>query len=381
MTVDRDQGRADTAEVLGERLVLDGIKVDFGTGRPAVDIDRLEVEPGEFVCLVGPSGCGKTTTMRVIAGLMSPTEGSITVGDRRIDGLPVQKRNVGMVFQNYALYPNMTVRRNVDYSLRKRGDGKASRARRVDELAALLNLGHLLDRRPKELSGGEQQRVALGRALAKNPSLFLLDEPLSNLDAKLRNQMRRELVKLHRLVRSTVIYVTHDQLEAMTMSSRIAVMSGGIVQQFDSPDVVYSRPANRFVAGFIGSPAMNFVDGELSTGEAGVMIKAALGEVVPSARIQAALASAAATAGRRVVIGVRPEHVLIGAAAAGAAQKAKVTLVENVGSELLISLSDGDCDLMARTAPGELIQVGQSIPYSFDPDHLHVFGEDEKALT
>jgi multiple sugar transport system ATP-binding protein len=370
------------AVISGESLTLRNISRRFGANLSAVDIDELSVEAGEFVALVGPSGCGKTTTMKMIAGLEIPTSGEIFVGGRKVNDIPVQQRNVGMVFQNYALYPNMSVRGNLEYSLKKRRDPKDARHRRVQEIAQLLDIDHLLDRRPKQLSGGEQQRVALGRALAKSPSLFLLDEPLSNLDAKLRNQMRRELVRLHRHVRSTILYVTHDQLEAMTMSHRIAVMQGGVVQQFDTPAEVYANPSNQFVAGFIGSPSMNFFPGTLASAGGEIRIETGLGILEPPPRIARSLA-ASATSGA-VTVGVRPEAVLI---AAGDPDKATlpmnglVSLVENVGAELYVTISTAAGEIMSRVEAGRPVEVGGPVSFGFPAERTHVFLPSGAAVS
>src|SRR3712207_1344982 len=232
-----------------------GLRKVYENGRVGVHGIDLEVEDGEFVVLVGPSGCGKSTTLRMVAGLEAPSAGRLSIGGRDVTGVPPADRDIAMVFQNYALYPHMTVRENLGFALRLRRQPRAEIARRVDDAAATLGLGDELDRLPRQLSGGQRQRVAIGRAIVRQPQLFLFDEPLSNLDAKLRVQMRREIAALHRRLRATVLYVTHDQVEAMTLATRVAVMKGGIVQQLDDPQVVYDRPANVYVAKFVGSPA------------------------------------------------------------------------------------------------------------------------------
>ena len=274
----------------------------------AVDGVDLEIDDGEFVSILGPSGCGKTTLLRMLAGLEQPTAGTISIGAKRVDGLPPAQRNVAMVFQTYALYPHMTVAGNIEYPLRKRRLQKAERARRVRDTAAMLELEDLLQRKPRELSGGQQQRVALGRALVRDPAVFLLDEPLSNLDAKLRTHMRAELIRLHRRIGRTMVYVTHDQLEAMTMSGRIAVLRDGRVQQFAPPQEIYARPTNDFVAGFIGTPSMNFIDGRL-TGD-GATLTFHRGEWSLPIR-NLTLTDERAGPDRRVRLGVRPEDVLV----------------------------------------------------------------------
>ena len=250
-------------------VAFEKVRKEFGSTVAVDDLD-LTIDEGEFVSLLGPSGCGKTTTLRMLAGLEEPTGGTLRIGERVVNGVPPSQRDIAMVFQSYALYPHMTVGKNIAYPLRKRGVREPERSERVGATARLLELEELLDRKPRQLSGGQQQRVALGRALVREPEVFLLDEPLSNLDARLRAHMRAELIELHRRIGRTMIYVTHDQLEAMTMSTRIAVMNAGVLQQFATPADIFHRPANVFVAGFIGSPGMSLVSGELiSVSESG----------------------------------------------------------------------------------------------------------------
>jgi multiple sugar transport system ATP-binding protein len=255
-------------------LVLDRLRKEFADGTVAVNGLDLTIEEQAFVTLLGPSGCGKTTTLRMIAGLEQPTGGTIRLGDRVLNDVPPVRRDIAMVFQSYALYPHMTVRGNLEYPLRKRRVAAPERTTRVARIAEQLQLGPLLERKPRQLSGGQQQRVALGRAMIRDPELFLLDEPLSNLDAQLRLHMRAELIELHRRVGRTMIYVTHDQLEAMTMSDRIAVLKDGHLQQYAEPAEVYRRPANLFVATFIGSPAMNLIEGVIAMGATGAVLRA-----------------------------------------------------------------------------------------------------------
>ena len=244
-------------------VTFDNVRKTFGETVAIPGLD-LMIRSGEFVSLLGPSGCGKTTTLRMLAGLEQPTSGEIRIGDRPVNDVAPAQRDIAMVFQSYALYPHMNVAENIAYPLRKRGVPKAERPAKVKAVADLLQLGPLLTRKPKQLSGGQQQRVALGRALVRDPQVFLLDEPLSNLDAKLRAHMRAELIELHRRLGKTMVYVTHDQLEAMTMSTRIAVMRDGVLQQFATPAEIYHWPANAFVAGFIGTPAMTIAEGEIA---------------------------------------------------------------------------------------------------------------------
>jgi multiple sugar transport system ATP-binding protein len=253
-------------------LDIHGVRKCFGKGDKAVEVLKkidIAVEPGEFLILVGPSGCGKSTLLNIIAGLEEPTEGAIRIGSRDVVGVPPAQRDIAMVFQSYALYPTMSVADNIGFALEMRKVPKADRQRRVNEVAEMLQITHLLDRRPSQLSGGQRQRVAMGRALARQPKLFLFDEPLSNLDAKLRVEMRAEIKRLHQTSGITSVYVTHDQIEAMTLGSRIAVMKGGVLQQLGTPDEIYHRPANTYVAGFIGSPTMNLIEGHPVAGGAG----------------------------------------------------------------------------------------------------------------
>ncbi|MEY5100247.1 MAG: hypothetical protein RJA36_2966, partial [Pseudomonadota bacterium] len=263
---------------------------------------NLEIEAGEFLILVGPSGCGKSTLLSMIAGLDSPTSGSIHIGERDVTNLPSKDRDIAMVFQSYALYPNMTVAQNIAFGLEIRKVPKAEREAAVQRVAQMLQIGHLLDRKPGQLSGGQRQRVAMGRALARDPKLFLFDEPLSNLDAKLRVEMRAEIKQLHQRTRTTTVYVTHDQVEAMTLGDRIAVMKDGIVQQFGSPADIYGRPANRFVAEFIGSPAMNMIDASCH----GQRVTAHGVDLALNSRQQAALD---VRGGGELVYGLRPEDL------------------------------------------------------------------------
>lgn len=329
----------------------------------AVENLDLNIEEGEFVSLLGPSGCGKTTTLRMLAGLEFPSEGEIRIGDRVVNDLPPGERDIAMVFQSYALYPHMTVRRNMEYPLKKRGLPKAERQERVASAAAMLELTPLLDRKPRQLSGGQQQRVALGRALVRDPQVFLLDEPLSNLDAKLRSYMRAELVQLHARLGRTMVYVTHDQLEAMTMSNRIAIMLAGKLQQFAPPQEVYRAPANRFVASFIGTPSMNLVDGQL-TREADRWHFRAPGLSLPVPPLtDDALAGEAC-------LGLRPEHVLLGEGEL----EARVHLVEQTGHENIVVLEIAEgVRLTGRTPAAQVLRRGETVRYRCDSEQIHVF--------
>ncbi|MEO0701766.1 MAG: ABC transporter ATP-binding protein [Pseudomonadota bacterium] len=323
----------------------------------------LAIDEGEFVSLLGPSGCGKTTTLRMLAGLDFPTSGSISIGDRVVNDLAPGERDIAMVFQSYALYPHMTVADNIAYPLKKRGVPKAERGPMVQKTAELLQLTELLSRKPRQLSGGQQQRVALGRALVRDPKVFLLDEPLSNLDAKLRGYMRVELVELHRRLGRTMVYVTHDQLEAMTMSDRIAVMEGGRLQQFAPPTQVYREPANRFVAGFIGTPAMNLIDGELSQSGGAWQFNA------PSVSLNCPPLLEKATAGP-VCLGVRPEDVIFGEGPISAT----VQVVEQTGHENIVVARIGeDMRLTGRVTADRVWHAGETIQCNLDVNNAHVF--------
>lgn len=335
----------------------------FGKVTAVADLD-LRIDEGEFVSLLGPSGCGKTTTLRMLAGLDFPTAGEISIGDRVVNDVPPGQRDIAMVFQSYALYPHMTVARNMEYPLRKRGLPKAERHARVAATAELLELTELLDRKPRQLSGGQQQRVALGRALVRDPQVFLLDEPLSNLDAKLRGAMRAELVELHARLGRTMVYVTHDQLEAMTMSDRIAIMLAGALQQFAPPQEVYRAPANRFVAGFIGMPSMNLIDGELAREGEGWRFAAA-GLALPLPPLSDG------TADGEACLGVRPEHVQVGAGDL----EARVQLVEQTGHENIVVLElAGGIRLTSRTPAARVPRMGERLACGIDREHVHVFG-------
>ena len=334
-----------------------------GGGHTAVHDVSLDIRDGEFMVLVGPSGCGKSTTLRMIAGLETPSGGDIRIGDRAVTTLPPRDRDIAMVFQNYALYPHMTARENMAFALKLRKLGAAEIERRVTEAAEALDIVRLLGRRPRELSGGERQRVALGRALVRQPSVFLFDEPLSNLDARLRVQMRREIARLHRLLSVTMIYVTHDQVEAMTLGDRIAVMHAGRVMQVASPSVLYATPANTFTAGFIGSPPMNLISGRVTRGRLAIEgLHASI--PIPSEP----------TDGDEVLLGVRPEHLRIGAPGTGGEGiPAVVEIAEPLGHEVLLGLRAGDRELVARVPPDGAAAAGDHVLVRPDPARLHFF--------
>ena len=327
----------------------------YGTYTVVPDLN-LEIADHEFVVFVGPSGCGKSTLLRIIAGLEPITSGEIYIGDQRVNGVPASQRDIAMVFQDYALYPHMRVYDNMAFALELRGMARAEIDHRVRQAAALLHIESYLDRKPKELSGGQRQRVAMGRAIVRNPRVFLFDEPLSNLDAKLRAQVRAEIKSLSQQLRTTMVFVTHDQIEAMTMADRIVVLQGGIVQQYDTPEVVYERPANQFVAGFIGSPTMNFFAVELQ-GQAATFCH----DGAPAPIGPAALARLRA-AGGKAVFGVRPEHLDV-VPYDSSGLPVQIKLVEPLGSDTLIHFEVAGAVAIARVdpalkpKPGELLSL------------------------
>jgi multiple sugar transport system ATP-binding protein len=347
---------------------LDRLRMVFPNGMTGLHGLSLDVADGEFLTFLGPSGSGKTTTLRMIAGLEHPSAGEIWFGSRRVDRLSPADRNVAMVFQNYALYPHMTVRRNLEYPLRKRGVPGDERTARIAEVSGLLKIDMLLERRPRELSGGQQQRVALGRAMVRPSDVFLLDEPLSNLDAELRAHMRAELIQLHRRLGRTMIYVTHDQMEAMTMSTRIAVLSQGRLQQLATPHDVYHAPANRFVAGFVGSPAMNMLPGRLEArGDALHFVSQHFTVALPEYR-RAELRDAPA----QVVAGIRPEDLDLALGAGNAV----VTVVERAGHEAVVWLTLGSQRLVARAKADTPAEPGGSAAIVADSGRMHLFAQD-----
>jgi multiple sugar transport system ATP-binding protein len=397
-------------------VTLHGVRKVYEGARPHVAVHGvdLDVADGEFVVLVGPSGCGKSTTLRMVAGLESISAGELRIGDRVVNNLPPKDRDVAMVFQSYALYPHMSVAENMGFALKLRGLPATEIDRRVRQAADVLGLGAVLERKPRHLSGGPRQRVAVGRAIVRQPQVFLFDEPLSNLDAKLRVQTRREIAKLHRELGATMLYVTHDQVEAMTLGDRIVVMNAGHVQQIDTPLNLYEHPVNKFVAGFIGSPAMNFLDGELVADGASAPSAGAPGADRPSGTVHFRAAGGAldfpvppehartlATyAGRRVTLGVRPEDVRVADGADRAAPSATLRLefTEPMGNEIFVYASvparptapaapagsapaDTAPAVTARIAPRRLPEPGERIVVTFDPAKLHFFDpETERRL-
>ncbi len=351
------------------RVVLDKISKRYGGGALAVDSLDLDVADGEFVCLVGPSGCGKTTALRMIAGLEEITSGQVRIGDRVVNDLPPRDRDIAMVFQSYALYPHMTVFDNMAFGLQLRKAPKDKIDRAVREAARILDLERFLERKPGQLSGGQRQRVALGRAIVREPAAFLMDEPLSNLDAKLRVQTRAEIARLHQRLKATMIYVTHDQVEAMTMGDRIAVISDGVLQQAGTPRELYESPRNRFVAGFIGSPAMNFLDVAAANGGSTL---SAEGATIRLDDAQAALLRSRGDGA--VVVGVRPEHLKVGAAEGpGLELTVGVDVIEFLGNdELIHAVSEGH-DLVAIVNADNKLQAGEKVVLSAAPKNLYLF--------
>jgi multiple sugar transport system ATP-binding protein len=343
----------------------------------AVDDLNLEILDGEFMCLVGPSGCGKTTSLRMIAGLEEISSGEVKIGDRVVNDVAPKDRDIAMVFQSYALYPHMTVRDNLAFGLKLRKVPKNEIEKRVNEAAGILDIGRYLDRKPKELSGGQRQRVALGRAIVREPAVFLMDEPLSNLDAKLRVQTRAEIARLHQRMGTTFVYVTHDQVEAMTMGTRIAVMSEGILQQVGPPQELYDRPVNRFVAGFIGSPAMNFVEATVAgTGEQATLETAGLKVPVPR-HLREAIGP---TIGHKLIVGFRPDHLELGPAGADVATiDGKADVVEYLGAQELLHVSAADKDIVAIVDASHEVKPGDELKLWVPLDKVHVFDPESGA--
>jgi multiple sugar transport system ATP-binding protein len=333
---------------------------------------NLEIADHEFVVFVGPSGCGKSTLLRIIAGLEPITAGELFIGERRVNGIPAAQRDIAMVFQDYALYPHMRVYENMSFALELRGVAKAEIDTRVRRAAALLHIEPYLDRKPKDLSGGQRQRVAMGRAIVRNPQVFLFDEPLSNLDAKLRGQVRAEIKALSQQLTTTMVFVTHDQIEAMTMADRIVVLQSGTVQQYDTPEVVYEHPANQFVAGFIGSPAMNFFPVEMK-GDAAVFAHG--GTVAP---LDAANQARLQRASGRGVLGVRPEHFIVADQSNGI--PIAVRLVEPLGSDTLIHFDIAGASAIARIDPALKPKVGERLALRPQPDKMHLFDASNGAV-
>ncbi|MEZ4863565.1 MAG: ABC transporter ATP-binding protein [Caldilineaceae bacterium] len=360
------------------RVVCRNLYKRFGDGLAVNDVN-LEVDEGEFLVIVGPSGCGKTTTLRMIAGLESVSEGEILIDDQVVNEVEPRHRDIAMVFQNYALYPHKKVFDNIAYPLQLRRTAKNEIRQRVEETAKLLGIEHLLERRIRQLSGGERQRVALGRAIVRKPRLFLMDEPLSNLDAQLRIQMRREIIRLQRQLRITTIYVTHDQVEAMTMGDRIVVMRGGLVQQIGEPETIYHQPANLFVARFIGNPPMNQFEGTVEQANHGLQLRTGFGTIPLPANLREKLRqSAAGGAGIPVVCGIRAEDITVNMGDNPVASQLNgvIDLVEPLGSDVFASVALGKEMLLARARPDLGLHEGQSIGITLDPAKLHLFAPE-----
>jgi multiple sugar transport system ATP-binding protein len=343
-------------------LHIAGIRKVYGKGDKAVEVlKRIEIDvaPGEFLILVGPSGCGKSTLLNIIAGLEEPSEGELRIAGKNVIGVAPAQRDIAMVFQSYALYPTMTVADNIGFALEMRKVPKAVRTKRVQEVASMLQIEHLLDRRPAQLSGGQRQRVAMGRALARDPQIFLFDEPLSNLDAKLRVEMRAEIKRLHHLSGITSVYVTHDQIEAMTLGSRIAVMKDGVLQQIGTPDDIYRRPANTYVAGFIGSPNMNFIEGRIETaGEQGKFV------------FEGGSLDLPCPATARATLGQRPEHIHL---SPEAPWRGEVVLVEPTGADTYVVVKTAAGRLTVRVAPNTSYRVGEQTGLTVSGKHNNWF--------
>ncbi len=361
------------------RVKFDHVYKSFNKVEVVHDIN-MDIADKEFLVLVGPSGCGKSTCLRMIAGLEDVTSGEIYIGDRVVNNVDPKDRDIAMVFQNYALYPHMSVYDNMAFGLKLRHVPSTEIKKRVEDAADILGLEKLLKRKPKELSGGQRQRVALGRALVRSAQVFLLDEPLSNLDAKLRVQTRAEISKIHQRVQTTFVYVTHDQTEAMTMGTRIAVLNGGYIQQLGAPQELYDHPTNLFVAGFIGSPAMNFFDNVRVITE-GDSTKVDLGDVgqvtVPPLYVPAAREAA----GKKLILGIRPEDLSDMSLVpenerTGSSISATIDVVEHLGSELLVYMTIQGKQMVARVDPRSKATIGQTINLHIDNEHIHLFDTD-----
>ena len=366
-------------------LELKNIVKKYPNGFVAVHDFNMKVADKEFIIFVGPSGCGKTTTLRMIAGLEEITEGELYIGDRLMNDVAPKDRDIAMVFQNYALYPHMSVYDNMAFGLKLRKTPKAEIEKRVHEAARILDIEHLLDRKPKALSGGQRQRVAMGRAIVREPKVFLMDEPLSNLDAKLRVQMRTEITKLHQKLQTTFVYVTHDQTEAMTLGTRIVVMKDGLIQQVDSPVNLYNKPQNLFVAGFIGSPQMNLV--EVTVEKRGSDIFLLFGEFgikLPEAKARAV--EEGGYVGKNVVMGIRPEDLKDEEMFLSQAQDATITceveVTELLGAEVYLYLTCAGQQMTARVNPRSTTKAGDTIQIGLDIQRIHVFDKDtEQVIT
>ena len=344
----------------------------------------LDVRPGEFFTLLGPSGCGKTTLLRMIIGFNSIEGGEIKIDGKVINNIPTNKRNMGMVFQNYALYPHMSVYDNMAFGLKLRKTPKDEIDKKVHDAAKILDLEHLLDRKPKALSGGQRQRVAMGRAIVRSPKVFLMDEPLSNLDAKLRGQMRVEISKLHQRLETTIIYVTHDQTEAMTLGTRIVVMKDGIIQQVDNPQNLYDKPCNKFVAGFIGAPQMNMIDA--TVGKDGALTTLSFGgHTVALSEAKSKKLEDAGYIGKVVTLGIRPEDLHDEESYLAMSPKsvfeATVRVYEMLGSEVLLYFDIEDANFVAKVNPRTTARPGDTIKLAMDLEKIHIFDKDTELVV
>ncbi len=360
-------------------ISLESVSKQFPGGVLAVDNLSLEVEPGEFLVLVGPSGCGKTTALRMVAGLEPVSGGQIRINDRIVTRLPPRDRDIAMVFQNYALYAHMSVRANMGFGLKMSRVPKKEIQSRVDEAAAMLGLTDLLDRKPRQLSGGQRQRVAMGRAIVREPAAFLMDEPLSNLDAKLRVEMRGEIIRVQRRIAAPTLYVTHDQTEAMTMGDRVAILRDGVLQQLGTPDEVYDHPVNAFVAGFIGSPAMNLVPARLESTAGDLMVLFGSSTLSVPGRVRERLPRLAEFAGKPITLGIRPEDFTPPERGDGLIE-VTVDRVESLGSELVAYLDAGTgAPLTARLERRLTLETGQPAQLAVDLNRLYFFDPDGGA--
>lgn len=362
------------------KIKIDHLYKQYSPETPyAVNDVSLDIADGEFLVLLGPSGCGKTTTLRCIAGLETQTDGDIFIGDRLVNGLPAGDRDIAFVFQFYALYPHMNAFDNIAFPLRAQKIGKDEIKQRVQQVASLLRIEHLLQRKPSRLPSGEQQRIALGRAIIRRPHVFLMDEPLTNLDATLRIDMRAELKHLQADLKTTMIYVTHDQTEAMSMAHRIAIMNQGVLQQVDEPLTVYDHPATLFVAGFIGSPPMNFVSCRLDNG--GVS-DASSAFKLSAAHIPHLVERVHSAASDKLVLGVRAENVKVETAVANTPIRGEIVIREPMGDEMIYTIQVGDNLIRATTEPTFQLNPGETVGLTFDADRIHLFdAETEKALV
>jgi len=362
-------------------VTYDHVTKNFGEVVAVNDMD-IHIEDKEFIVLVGPSGCGKTTALRLLAGLEETTEGNILIDDRIVNDIAPKDRDIAMVFQSYALYPHMSVYDNMAFGLKLRKTPKQEIKRRVQNAADILGIGDLLDRKPRQLSGGQRQRVALGRAIVREPKVFLFDEPLSNLDAKLRVQTRAEISKLHQRLQTTFIYVTHDQVEAMTMATRIAVIKDGLIQQVDSPQNLYDHPTNVFVAGFIGSPAMNFFTARLDRADGALIVDAGAFQIrVPESKVK----TYQSHIGKQVIFGLRPDDIhdplFTPLDIHAASVEVKVDVVELLGNEILMNLKIGDFIAIGRIDPRTKLRVGDRAQLVLNMDNMHLFESEGEQQT